>query len=106
MSYLHIIPSPPNFKIDSPTIFGELIRSFVNLSVFTDSLKDEPFGADKFMIGLIFVGWATAISGFTRKFFNGGRSNGPATKPFLTQLAKVSVICSPKITADSAFLHL
>ncbi len=87
-----------------PKRLGEDIVSFLNESTLTASLNDIPFGADKLRIGWILVGSSFASNMLTRKFANGGVSNGPATNLFLTHVAIVSVIISPFRIADFAFL--
>jgi hypothetical protein len=44
---------------------------------------------------LTLTGCGTARMEFDRKFFKGGESKGPATKPFLIQLAIESVTSTP-----------
>ena len=69
----------------------------------TASLKDLFLGDDKFKIGLIFERWTAAIKGFDLKCLKGGAKKGPITKPFLIQVAKVSVIHFPFSIAEFVF---
>ena len=103
MSNFDITARLPIFSKASPKSLAELILNLHKSLVSTASLKDSPNGAERFMIGLTFVLCSAAIMGFWRKFFRGARVKGPATKPFLTQLAITSVIHIPFLWADRTF---
>ena len=104
MSYFAIrAPFPARFSAFANNE-AELIINFLTRCSFTASLNEKFFGADKFRIGRTLVFCWTAISGFERKFLNGGLSKGPATILFFTQWPMVSVKRSPCWKADFAFL--
>ncbi len=57
-------------------------------------------------MGLTLVFWTAAIKGFPLNPSMGGFSKGPATKPFLTQVANTSVMNSPFSMAEGAFFSI
>ena len=103
MSNFDITACLPIFSKASPKSLAELIFNLNRSLVSTASLNDSPSGADKFMMGLTFVLCTTAIIGFWRNPLTGTRLKGPATKPFLTQVAMASVIHMPFLWADRTF---
>ena len=70
------------------------------------SLKDDPSGPLKFMTARILPGCSMANIELQRKPASGGAVNGPATYPFFTHEATVSVNSFPWIETEGEFFSV
>jgi hypothetical protein len=70
------------------------------------SLKDDPSGPLRFMTARILPGCSIANIELQRKPASGGAVNGPATYPFFTHEATVSVNSFPWIETEGEFFSV